>query len=332
MIYKETESNTAAQPKKAAAVVVQKKSPVMEAMLPYLFLAPFIILFVAFQVFPIIFSMYLSFHSWNPVAGLGSMKWVGLENYAINITDPWMWQSIWNTIWLSGASGVMQHLVAIPLAYILVTCIHRMRHLITSAFFLPYVTSSVVVALIFFNMYAPNAGIINKALAAFGNTFSWFFGWLPESMPLRWLEDRSLIKPAIAIVTFWKFVGFHVVIYSSGLLTISKDTIEAAVIDGATYWQRFWYLALPALRPFIMFGVTITLIGGLQSFEEPFILTQGTGGTGQSALTITMYLYKMGWEWLEMGTASALSWILFVFTVIVTGIFFLIFGRKGFGA
>ena len=298
---------------------------------PYVFLTPFILLFLVFGLFPLLFSMYLSFHAWNPVAGLSSMKFVGVDNYLLALDDPWLWKSLKNTFWLAIVSGVAQHLVAIPVACMLVAMGRKSRQLLTSAYFLPYITSTVAVSLIFFNMYSPNSGIINKTLLALAESdyLGWAFGWISAYLPIRWLDDQDLIKPSIAIVVFWKYTGFNIVLYSTGLMTIPKDLYEAAKIDGANALKRFWHISLPLLKPFIFFAVTLTLIGNLQRFEEPFILTRGTGGVGQSGQTISMYLFRVGWEWLEMGTASAISWLLFLLIGSFTAVHFYFFGRKG---
>lgn len=299
----------------------------------YGFLLPFLIIFSVFGVFPLLFSIYLSFHEWNPVEGLGAMDYVGLENYHIALTDPWLWRSLKNTLWLAITSGVAQHLVALPVAYILVSLGDRFRHWLTSAYFLPFITSTVAASLIFFNMYSPNAGIINQSLIALADSslFGWAFSWVNDYQPIRWLDDATMVKPSIAIMVFWKYTGFNIVLYTTGLMTIPKDILEAARMDGANAWRRFWSISLPMIRPFIFFAVTMTIIGNLQLFEEPFVLTRGTGGTGQSGLTISMYLYKVGWEWLEMGTASAISWLLFILIAGCTAIQFIFFGKKGLG-
>lgn len=298
---------------------------------PYSFLMPFLVLFSIFGLFPLLFSVYLSFHAWNPVEGLSAMKYVGMENYHIALTDPWLWRSLKNTVWLALTSGVMQHLVAIPVAYILVSFSDRTRHWLTSAYFLPYITSTVAVSLIFFNMYSPNSGLINQALISLAHNSwtSWAFSWVLDFQPIRWLENSTLIKPSIAFVVFWKYTGFNIVLYTTGLMTIPKDILEAARMDGANTLRRFWHISLPMIRPFIFFAITLTIIGNLQLFEEPFVLTRGTGGTGQAGLTISMYLYKVGWEWLEMGTASAISWLLFALIAAMTALQFFFFGKKG---
>lgn len=163
------------------------------------------------------------------------------------------------------------------------------------------------------------------------SVFGWAFSWLNEYQPIRWLDDANMIKPSIAIMVFWKYTGFNIVLYTTGLMTIPKEILEAARMDGANAFRRFWNISLPMIRPFVFFAVTMTIIGNLQLFEEPFVLTRGTGGVGQAGLTISMYLYKVGWEWLEMGTASAISWLLFALIATCTAIQFFFFGKKGLG-
>ncbi len=298
---------------------------------PYIFLAPYVILFIVFGLFPLLFSIYLSFQSWNPVEGLDAMQYVGLENFKTALNDPWMWTSLKNTILIGLYAGISQHLVAIPVACVLVGFRDKLRHGLTSAYFLPYITSGIAISLIFFHMFSPQAGIFNQVLALLMEhpASSWAVSWLKPYMPLRWLEDVDLIKPSIAFVIFWKYTGFNIVLYSTGLMTVPKDIYEAARIDGAGAFQRFWHISLPMLRPFIFFAVTLTLIGQLQLFEEPYVLTRGLGGPSQSGLTITAYLMRIGWEWYEMGTASALAWLLFLLICTLTGIKFVLFGKKG---
>ncbi|RMF18623.1 MAG: sugar ABC transporter permease [Gammaproteobacteria bacterium] len=300
---------------------------------PYLFLMPYIVLFLVFGLFPLLFSIYLSFHIWNPIKGLDSMEYTGFENYVLAWGDPVLWKALYNTVWLAITSGLAQHLVAIPTACVLVALGSRLRHWLTSAYFLPYVTSTVAVSLVFFSMYSPNTGIINKLLIALSESdlFGWAFSWVPDVMPLRWLEDTFLVKPAVAFLVFWKYTGFNIVLYTTGLMTIPRDLYEAARVDGASAFRRFWHISLPLLRPFIFFAVTLTIIGNLQLFEEPFILTRGTGGVGHSAETISMYLFRIGWEYLDMGVASAISWMLFILIGILTAIHFKLFGRQGLG-
>ncbi|WP_102867072.1 carbohydrate ABC transporter permease [Pseudovibrio exalbescens] len=304
-------------------------------LMPWFFISPFLILFCLFTAFPLLFSIFLSFQEWNPVAGLDSMQYVGLDNYKLAVTDPWLWKSLYNTVWLALVSGIPQHVLAIPVAYMLVSAVRgRLRHLYTATMFIPFITSTVAVSLIFFSIYSTNAGILNQMLLGLSHlpVLSWFFSWVPEAMPIRWLTSSDLLKPSIAMVVIWKYTGFNIVVYSAGFLTVSRDLYDAAKVDGCNRWQQFWHVALPMIRPFIFFAVTLTIIGNLQLFEEPFVLTQGeSGGVAQSGLTASYYLYLVGWQWLEMGAAAAISWILFLFIAIATGVHFYFNARKGLG-
>jgi len=298
---------------------------------PYLFVSPFFILFAVFGLFPIVFSMYLSFQVWNPIQGLGTMRYVGWENYVWLFDDPWFWRSITNTLWIAFASGIPQHIVAIPLAFALARGIQSFRHPLTAAYFLPYITSAVAISLVFSTIFGTQFGALNQALIYLANApwSAWLFGGLAENLPVNWLGRAPYIKPAIAILVWWQFFGFNVVLYAAGLATIPRDYYEAAQIDGASGRQSFFHITLPLLRPMIFFAVTLTIIGNLQLFDQPFILTGGTGGTGQAGMTVAMYLYRTGFEWLEMGTAAAISWLLFLLIGTLTVIHFYFFGRSG---
>ena len=296
---------------------------------PYFFVSPFFILFAVFGLFPIVFSIYLSFQAWNPVQGLGTMEFVGLENYAFLLTDPWFWQSLWNTLWIAVVSGLPQHLIAIPLAFALTMGVRRLRNPLTAIYFLPYITSSVAIALVFSTIFGTQFGVLNQALMYLATApwSAWLFGGLAENLPVNWLGRAPNIKPAVSILVIWQFFGFNVVLYVAGLATISRDYYEAAQIDGANIFQSFWHIALPLLRPMIFFAVTFTIIGNLQLFDQPFILTNGTGGTSQAGMTVAMYLYRTGFEWLDMGTAAAISWLLFMVIGTLTFAHFYLFGR-----
>jgi multiple sugar transport system permease protein len=283
---------------------------------PYLLVSPFLILFLVFGVFPLVFSFYLAFQSWEPTAGLSSMKFVGLGNFAFAITDEWFWKSLKNTAWLALASGVPQHGIAIPLAYFIHTSFKRTRNTVIGAYFLPYITSTVAIAMMFGTLFSADFGMINIALRAISEVPG--FGWLFSGTPIDWLNRAENVKPAVAIVVFWRYVGFNTVLYLAALQTIPREIYEAATMDGARRLQQFFYITLPSLKPMIYFGVTLSVVGGLQLFEEPFILTGGRGGTDQAGMTTAMYMYRTAFEFNDFGAASALSWLLFVVVAALT--------------
>ena len=274
---------------------------------PYVFISPFLILFGIFGIFPLFFSLYLAFQSWEPTSGVAAMDFVGFENFAFAVQDPWFWKSLKNTLWLGIASGVPQHLVAIPLAVFIHHNIRFMRDAVIGAYFLPYITSTVAIAIMFSSLFSTDYGLVNAGLQS-------LFGL----SNIDWLGRPETLKPAIAFIVFWRYVGFNVVLYLAALQTIPKDLYEAATMDGAGRFQQFFFITLPNLRPRIYFGVTLSVIGSLQLFEEPFILTGGRGGADLSGMTSAVYLYRMAFDFNDFGGASAMSWILFVFVVSIT--------------
>ncbi|MEY4448270.1 MAG: hypothetical protein RLZZ433_1285 [Pseudomonadota bacterium] len=294
---------------------------------PYVLLAPFVLLFFIFGLFPLLFSLFLAFQSWEPTSGLSSMTYVGLDNFIFTLEDEWFWKSINNTFWLAIVSGVPQHLVAIPLACVIHTLFVRTRNATVGVYFLPYITSTVAIAMMFSTLFSTDYGLINFVLSQMAK-----LPWIGQFFPLNgidWLGESQYIKPAISFVVFWRYVGFNTVLYLAALQTIPKDMYEAATMDGANAWKQFWYITLPSLKPMIFFGVTLSIIGGLQLFEEPFILTGGRGGTDQAGMTTAMYMYRTAFDFNDFGTASALSWILFVFVAVLTWLTNLAFKPKG---
>lgn len=294
---------------------------------PYGFLTPFFVLFAVFGAFPLLFSLVLAFHAWNPAGGLSSMEFVGWENFVFALTDEWMWKSMWNTLWLAVVSGVPQHLVAIPLAYFIFISFRRFRNVVVGAYFMPYITSTVAISLMFTTLFSTDYGVINAAIRSLDSVPG--LGWLIPTENINWIGREEYIKPAVAMVVFWRYVGFNTVLYLAAMQTISKDLYEAAEMDGANRWQQFVYVTLPLLKPMMVFGITLSVIGGLQLFEEPFIITGGRGGTDQSAMTAAMYMFRTAFEFNDFGTASALSWLLFIAIAVLTWLTHVAFRRAG---
>ena len=283
---------------------------------PYVLLSPFVILFLIFGLFPILFSFYLMFHSWDPVQGIDSMAFVGMENLSFAMEDPLVWTSMYNTLWLAVASGLPQHLVAIPLAYLINERLGTWRNAAMGVYFLPYITSTVAIAIMFSTLFSTDYGMVNAALAEMAK-----WPWLTAVMPaenIDWLGSPQAIKPVVSAVVFWRYLGFNVILYVAAMQAIPRDLYEAARMDGAKNWQQFFYITLPQLKPIMFFGVTLTVIGGLQLFEEPFILTGGKGGPEYAGMTTAMYMYRTAFDFNDFGLASAISWMLFVIILAMT--------------
>lgn len=277
---------------------------------PYLFVSPFFILFALFGLFPLLFSIVLSLHSWDPAAGLGAMQWVGLDNYAYALfQDDWFRRSLYNTVWIALVAGVPQHVVALPLAYFLHIAFRRWRNLVLGMYFLPFITSSVAISLVFTALFSRDFGVVNASLNAMAGLP--LVGALFASTPIDWTQPEYT-KWMISFVVFWRYVGWNTVLYLSAMQTIPKDLFEAAEMDGASRFKVFFYIVVPMLKPMAFLAVTLSLIGNLQLFEEPFILTGGTGGIDQGGRTAAMHMYRMAFTEGDFGTASAIAWILFV--------------------
>jgi multiple sugar transport system permease protein len=255
------------------------------------------------------------------------MSFVGMDNYIFALQDEWFWKSLKNTAWLALASGVPQHVVAIPLAYFIHSSFKQMRNGVVGAYFMPYITSTVAIAILFSSLFSTDYGLINVGMQAMSQVP--VIGWFMPANPVDWLNDPDNIKPAISMIVFWRYVGFNVVLYLAALQTIPKDIYEAATMDGAGRLQQFWYITLPSLKPMIFFGVTLSVIGGLQLFEEPFILTGGRGGSDQSGMTTAIYLYRMAFDFNDFGAASAMSWLLFILVAALTYVTNLAFRPRG---
>jgi multiple sugar transport system permease protein len=171
-------------------------------------------------------------------------------------------------------------------------------------FFLPFVTNTVAIAVVWAWIFNPNYGILN-----------WFLGLLGIKGP-NWLGDPRWAMPAIIILVVWKGLGYNTLLFLAGLQNIPEQLYEAARLDGANAWQRFWYVTLPMLRPTTVFVTTMMIIGYLQLFEEPYMLTQG--GPVNSTLSVVLYLYRQGFKFYKFGYASAIAVVLFLIIIALT--------------
>ncbi len=303
---------------------------------PYVFISPFFILFAVFGLYPLLFSAWVSFFRWD---GIGAMSFTGLGNYAwvLDLTqinwpaiftgEFWaemyrreFWRALYNTLWIGIVAGVSQHLVAIPLAHFIHTKLKRLSHPVLALYFLPFITNAVAIALVFQALFSTEFGLVNLGLTALGN-------WAPGGVPvLAWLFPQHNIdwsgpdhvRWLIAFVVWWRYVGWNTVLYLAALQTIPADLYEAARIDGATSWDCFRRITLPQLRPMMFFAVTLTIIGSLQMFEESYILTRATGGTGRAGETSAMFMLRMAMIEGDFGAASAIAWLLFVLIAFIT--------------
>jgi len=263
----------------------------------YLFISPFYILFIIFGLFPIFFSLYLSFHKWS---GLGEMEFIGLKQFSYLLSDTIFWQSVGNTFAIWFLSTLPMLFGALVIAFLLNTPLLKFKGFYRTAFFVTNVTSIVAVTIIFKSIFGNNFGLLNYLLTTIGLE------------PVEWLNSSFLVKVVIASMIVWRWTGYNAIIYLAGLQSIPNDLYEAAKIDGANLVQMFFHITIPLLRPIILFTVVMTTIGSMQIFTEPQVLLGNTGGVGGAGNTITLYMYKQAFVDRQFGYAAVVSWALFV--------------------
>jgi multiple sugar transport system permease protein len=285
---------------------------------PYVFISPFFILFLVFGLFPMIFSIYVSLTSWDAISGLGGMKFVGLDNYIFLFTqDTAFWNSVKQTAYIALISGLPQHLIAIPLAFMIHTGMKKLQGFVTAVYFAPFVTSVAAIAAVFGTLYSERSGVLNWLLLEVFNKIPLLNSIIPDD-PVRWLGDRHMIPISISILVVWRYTGWNTVLYLAGLQAISQDLYEAAEVDGASRFERFRYITLPLLRPTMFTAVTFTIIGNMQLFAEPFLLVNAAGGTGNAGRTSVMYLWDNAFNNLLFGDAATQTWVLFAVIITLT--------------
>ena len=309
------------------SMVVEKKSEFnferfytrwQRILAPYVFISPFFILFLVFGLFPMIFSVYVSLTSWDAISGLGGMKFVGLENYIFLFTqDTAFWNSVKQTAYIAVLSGLPQHLIAIPLAFMIHTGMKKMQGFVTAVYFAPFVTSVAAIAAVFGTLYSERSGVLNWLLLEVFNKIPVLNNFVTDE-PVRWLGDRHMIPISISILVVWRYTGWNTVLYLAGLQAISQDLYEAAEVDGATRFERFRYITLPLLRPTMFTAITFTIIGNMQLFAEPFLLVNAAGGTGNAGRTSVMYLWDNAFNNLLFGDAATQTWVLFAVIIVLT--------------
>jgi len=265
----------------------------------YIFVLPYLIHFSLFVLFPVTFSLVLVFHKWDIVS---PMEWVGVTNFVKLFQDNLFFQSIKNTLKFLIIHIPLQIAIALLLAEFLNQKI-RWRGFFRAAFFLPVVVSGVVVTMLWDSMYAQDTGVLNNFLIAVG----------VNRVP--WLTNVKLAMPSIAIMATWKNVGLYIVLFLVGLQTVPAYLYEAAEIEGASHWRKFWHITLPMINPTIFMVVVLSTIGGFSLFIEPYIMTGG--GPMNSTLSAILYIYKQGFFFYHMGYAATLG---FFFALIVLAV------------
>lgn len=280
---------------------------------PYVYISPFFILFAVVGLFPLVYTGYVSLHQWHLVAGDGGF--IGLDNYAAVLQDKKFWIAVRNSLSIFVLSSVPQIIFALLIASALDANL-RAKTFWRMGVLLPYVVAPVAVALIFGQLFADQFGAINNLLGVFGIE------------PIRWHVDPLASHVAIATMVNFRWTGYNALILLAAMQAISRDYYEAATLDGAGRIRQFLSVTVPGIRPTLIFVIITSTIGGLQIFDEPRLYDQfGLGGSDSQWLTLTLYLYNLGWDRFDFGKASAVAWLLFLIIAII-GLINLVISRR----
>ena len=279
---------------------MNKKPLINQKTIPYILIAPIVVIFALFMVYPIIRSLYLSFFELVS----GSYEFVGFQNYVTLFKDETFWKSLFNTfIFL-----IVQVPVMIGGALLIAVAIEQKfikgRAFFRTTIFLPSVTALVAYALVFKVLLNGDHGLINYVIELFGGKgVNWFY----EEWPARF---------AIIISITWRWLGYNMIILMAGIQSISNDLMEAADIDGATFWHKLFYITIPMVKPIILFCTITSTIGTLQLFDEPYIVT--AGGPNYATITMGQYRYDNGFRYLKFGYASAIGYVMTVIIALLS--------------
>jgi ABC-type sugar transport system permease subunit len=283
----------------------------------YLFIFPFFLLFAVFGAFPIIYSFILSFCQSK---GVGKIQFIGLRNYLNLFQDNLFWKALWNTavIW------IISHALILPgaflLAYVLDSVIGKGSRLFQTIFFTPMVTSSVAVALVFMTLFAERFGLINYIIRLLGGS------------PISWYGGTGFwIKPMIIILFTWKWIGWNIVIYFSGLQGIDQELYDCAHVEGANKAKILFSITVPMMKPIILFSLILSFIGGIQIFDEPYILLPWTGplgGTNYAGLVLARYLHFRAFSRWHFGYGAAIAYFIVFLIAFLSALNTRLFGSE----
>ena len=272
-----------------------------EGRLAFFAVSPFYFLYLIFGIFPILYTSYMAFFSWDP---LGEKIFIGLANFTNLLADDTLWKALRNTlsIWVLGT--VPQLALALYMATLLNRTRLRFSGFWRSAILIPNVTSVLAIAVIFSSLYGRDFGLINYALSFFGID------------KINWMNGTFSSHVEIATMIIWRWTGYNALIYLAAMQSIPKELYESAQLDGANAWEQFRFITLPGIRNVLIFTVTMSTIGGLQTFNEPYILGGVTGGNDKQFYTLAMFLYEEAFRKFQFGYGAAIGIFIFFCVVI----------------
>jgi len=271
-----------------------------------LFLGPALMALLVFLVIPIFASFALSVTDFDVYAltDWSRARFVGLSNFQELLSDPLFWRSLLNTLYCLVVAMPLTVAISLGVAMLINREKTRFKGLFRVVYFLPFVTNTVAIAVVWSWILNMHYGVLN-----------WFLGLFGIAGP-NWLGDPTFAMSSIIMLVVWKAIGYNMILFIAGLQNIPDFLYEAAELDGASGWQKFVHITIPMLRPTMLFVTIMMLIGYLQLFEEPYMLTEG--GPLNSTLSVVLYLYRQGFRFFELGYASALAVALFLIIITIT--------------
>jgi len=272
------------------------------------FVAPALLVIAVFFFVPVVAALALSFTDFDiyALADSHNVRLVGLRNYVQLLQTPLFWKAFGNTLYFVIVGVPLSIAVSFGAALLLHSRLVRFRAFFRTALFAPVVTTLVAVAVIWRYLFHPHYGLLNYALGRLG---------LPA---IDWLGDPHWAMPAIIVLAVWKNFGYNMIILLAGLQSIPEQLYEAARIDGASVWRQFRHVTLPMLAPIVAMVNILTIAGYFQLFAEPYVMTQG--GPLQSTVSVLYFMYEEGFKWWNLGSASAVAFVLFLFIFCVTAV------------
>ena len=282
-----------------------------EGLVAYLFLAPFLIVYGLFMIYPIIKGLIISFNDWQ--FGL-EPTFVGFDNYIKMINDSYFWEALWNTIYFVLISTPSLIIFGLLIALIVNSKLKGTTFL-RSAFFLPFILSISVMASVWVFIFQPYTGLLNNILSNFG-----------VSEEIFWLTDANLAWISILVATIWWTVGFNMVLFLAGLQEVPQELYEAAKVDGAGPIRTFFSITLPSLKNVVLLIVVLQTINSFKLFGQPYLMTGG--GPGSDTRPLVQYIYETAFVDQQMGVASSMSYVLFMITIVFAFMQFKFFSEK----
>ncbi len=282
----------------------------MKDRIGYLFISPFFLVFLLFNAYPIFFTLYLSMTRYK---GYGKKVFIGIDNFKMIFKDPNVVDAFLNTIKIWGINILFQLFLALLLVMIFSDITYKFKGLgfFRVIFYLPNLIAATTVALIFMKLLDKDYGVVNQLL------FS--VGWIDK--PIGWLTKPILAQMSVSAIQTWMWFGNSFILFMASVQAVSKETFEAARIDGAGRLQVLLNITIPSIKPILMYVMITGLIGGLQLFDIPFLITDGKGFPEGSLNTMIVYIYNMAFVYKNYGYASALSFALFIVIMIFTVFF-----------